>query len=111
MKNIEKHETKLNRMLTEGLEKMGDIVIIGPEAEKRGGITSFNLGKQDSHQVALLMDNSANIMLRSGAHCVHSWFNKHKMAGSVRASLYFYNTEKEVEFFLKNLKKVKKMLM
>ncbi|MFH1770630.1 MAG: cysteine desulfurase [archaeon] len=110
LKNIEKHETKLNKMLTKGLEEIGDITIIGPEAEKRGGIVSFNLGKQDSHQVALLMDNSANIMLRSGAHCVHSWFNKHKMAGSVRASLYFYNTEEEVEFFLENLKKIKKML-
>ncbi|MFH1589453.1 MAG: cysteine desulfurase [archaeon] len=108
--NIEKHELRLTRKLTIGLQKMGDISIIGPGFEHRGGITSFNIRNKDPHQVAMLMDSSANIMLRSGAHCVHAWFNKHKMTGSVRASLYFYNTEEEVDSFLKNLEKVKKLI-
>ncbi|NQU97910.1 cysteine desulfurase [Candidatus Woesearchaeota archaeon] len=109
-KNIEKHEVKLTKKLTKGLEELGDVKIIGPEAEQRGGITSFNIGNHDSHQVALLLDNSSAIMVRSGAHCVHSWFNKHNMDGSVRVSLYLYNTKKEVERFINSLKEVKKLL-
>ncbi|MBC8500751.1 MAG: cysteine desulfurase [Nanoarchaeota archaeon] len=108
--NIEKHEIKLTSKLTNGLEEIGDVSIIGPEAEKRNCITSFNIGKEDPHQIALLLDNSANVMVRSGAHCVHSWFNKHKIKGSIRASLYIYNTEEEVEYFIDNMKKIKKLL-
>ncbi|MBU0472477.1 MAG: cysteine desulfurase [Nanoarchaeota archaeon] len=110
LKNIEKHELMLNKQLTLGLENLGAVKIIGPSVDNRGGITSFNIGSVDSHQVALLLDKSANIMVRSGAHCVHAWFDKHKIPGSVRASFYLYNTEDEVEFFLKKLKEVKNIL-
>lgn len=109
-KNVEKHETKLTTQLSEGLNEIENLNIIGPEAAKRGGITNFNIEGVDPHQIALLLDNSANIMVRSGAHCVHSWFNKHNIEGSVRASLYFYNTESEVETFVKELKKISKVL-
>jgi len=110
MKNIEKHEIKLTKQLTEGLNDIGEVEIIGPDARHRGGITNFNLLNQDPHQVAMLMDSSNKVMLRSGAHCVHSWFEKHRMEGSVRASLYLYNTEEEVEKFLNALADVKKTL-
>lgn len=110
LKNIEKHELKLTKQLSDGLSEIKETSIIGPDSELRGGITSFNLNHYDPHQIALLMDNSANVMLRSGAHCVHSWFNKHKLEGSIRASLYFYNTEEEVEYFIDKLKKVRSLL-
>ncbi len=32
-------------------------------------------------------DKSHNIMMRSGMHCVHSWFHANKLPGSCRASL------------------------
>jgi len=110
LKNIEKHEEKLNSQLTDGLNKYGDVKIIGPSPDKRGGITSFTIGKSDPHQIAMLLDHSANIMIRSGAHCVHSWFNKHKISGTARASLYLYNTPQEVDYFLENIKKIRKLL-
>ena len=46
-----------------------------------------------------MLDQMAGIMVRSGQHCVHSWFNAHQIQGSVRASLYFYNTQEEAELF------------
>ncbi|MBC8495293.1 cysteine desulfurase [archaeon] len=110
LKNIEKQELMLTTKLTKGLESFDNINILGPGPEQRGGITSFNLGKNDPHQIALLLDNSANVMVRSGTHCVHSWFNKHKSPGTVRASVYFYNTEEEVDHFIKSLKKVSTLL-
>lgn len=110
MKNIMKHEVKLTEKLTEGIKGVEGLKIIGPEAEERGGITSFYIEGLDPHQIALMMDKSSGVMVRSGAHCVHSWFNKHDLEGSVRASLYFYNTEEEVENFIESLKKVLKVL-
>ncbi|UCD07388.1 MAG: aminotransferase class V-fold PLP-dependent enzyme [Candidatus Aenigmatarchaeota archaeon] len=103
--NVEKHETELNKRITEGV---GDVVdIIGPrEAGKRSGIFSFNYKKVDPHEIAMMLDEMENICVRSGAHCVHSWFNTHNLKGSVRASIYLYNTLEECEKFIETLKKV-----
>ena len=107
LKKVADHETKLNKMITEALVDNEKIELIGPkEAEKRGGIFSFNIKGMDMHHVARMLDKSKSIMTRSGAHCVHSWFNKHNMKGSVRASLYLYNTEEEVKLFVEEIKKI-----
>jgi len=103
--NVEKHETMLNKIVTEGLA--GVVDIIGPkDAGKRSGIFSFNYRSVDPHEIALMLDQLENICVRSGAHCVHSWFNTHNMKGSVRASFYLYNTPGECEKFVETAKKV-----
>jgi cysteine desulfurase/selenocysteine lyase len=105
MENIMKHETELNRKITEALA--GKVSILGPqEADKRGSIFSFNIGKMDPHEIAIMLDSSAKIMIRSGAHCVHSWFNKHGLKGSARASLYVYNNMADAEKFIKEIEKI-----
>ncbi len=107
---IENHETTLNRAITEALQTENKIRILGPaEAEKRGGIFSFVIEGIDIHHVSKMLDASRGIMTRSGTHCVHSWFNKHGMKGSVRASLYLYNTMQEVEAFVEEVKKIAKL--
>lgn len=103
--NIEKHETELNKLATKHLEEIPQVKIIGPEPEKRGGIISFNVEKIHPHDISAFLDEY-NIMIRSGAHCVHSWFNAHKIDGSARASLYLYNTKKETEKFIEALKRI-----
>jgi len=109
LKNIEKHEIKLNKIITDGLKDY--VEIIGPEnPEERGGIFSFNIKGIEPHEIALILDHSANIMIRSGMHCVHSWFNARKMKGSARASLYFYNTEQEAHRFVEEVKRIIKIL-
>ncbi len=110
LKKIMEHEIKLNKIITEALIDNERIEIIGPEsAEKRSGIFSFNIKGMDMHHVSRILDKTRNIMTRSGAHCVHSWFNKHNMKGSVRASLYLYNTEEEAVIFADEVKKILKL--
>ncbi len=110
MKNVSRHEIKLNRMITESLQSEKKIKVIGPDAGKRAGIFSFNIEKMNPHDVSKILDNSRSIMTRSGMHCVHSWFNKRRLEGSVRASLYLYNTEDEAEIFIEEIKKIVKIL-
>ncbi|UCC91445.1 MAG: aminotransferase class V-fold PLP-dependent enzyme [Candidatus Aenigmatarchaeota archaeon] len=105
--NVERHETGLNKRVTEGIRNFERVSLIGPgDPGKRGGIISFNVGKTNPHEIAMMMDEMENICVRSGAHCVHSWFNAHRMEGSVRASLYIYNTPEECDRFVETLKKV-----
>lgn len=108
MKNISKHEIKLNKKVTEAFLDIG-INILGPEnAELRSGIISFLIKDKDPHEIALMLDSSANIMTRSGAHCVHSWFNAHNLVGTTRASLYLYNNEEDCDKLIEEMKKIVK---
>ncbi|VVB81922.1 Cysteine desulfurase [uncultured archaeon] len=109
MKNIEKHELELNKKITDALAD--EVRLIGPkDPALRSGIFSFNIEGMDMHEIAGILDNSANIAVRAGNHCVHSWFNAHNLKGSVRASVYFYNTLEEVEKFVVEMKKILKFL-
>ncbi len=108
---IQKQEHALNAFITTALQIIPKLHIIGPaDPALRGGIVSFYIDGIDSHQIALTLDRMANITLRSGQHCVHSWFGARGIAGSVRASLYFYNTLEESDLFIQNLEKVLKVL-
>lgn len=108
--NIEKHELKLNTFITTQLASNDRINILGPaDPNLRSGIFSFTIDRVDIHHVSKMLDVSKHIMVRSGAHCVHSWFNEHKMKGSVRASLYLYNTEAEAQVFVDEVGKIAKM--
>ncbi|HTX78616.1 MAG TPA: cysteine desulfurase, partial [Longilinea sp.] len=108
---IQKQERLLNETITEGILKIHGLKLIGPQdAKLRGSIATFYFDDVDSHRVALMLDQMDAIMVRSGQHCVHSWFNAHQLKGSVRASLAFYNTEEEAARFVDNLNKIRKVL-
>jgi cysteine desulfurase/selenocysteine lyase len=108
--DIQKHEIELNKIITQALEDMDGSSIIGPTSpELRGGIISFNIEGIKYHDIAMMLDERANIMIRSGQHCVHSWFNAHGIEGSARVSLYLYNTKEEAKVFIDNLKEISKL--
>ena len=107
---VAEHEHALTRRIDEELRRYDDITIYGPSAERRGGITSFSFRGVDAHDVCLLLDESASVAVRSGRHCVHSWFNTHGVEGTVRVSVYFYNTTDEVAAFLDALRQVHRVL-
>lgn len=101
MDDIHEHEIKLNRIMTDGIKDLPGVEIIGPADPKhRGGICSILLDDLPAHDIAILLDEAAGVMVRSGQHCVHSWFNaRGHTNGSLRASAYMYNTEEEANLF------------
>jgi cysteine desulfurase/selenocysteine lyase len=96
IENIHEYELDLNSYAT---DKMKDIVrIMGPEDPmKRGGILPFQVEGLNAHDIAIMLDELANIAIRSGLHCVHSWFNNRGEESSARASFYLYNTKREID--------------
>ena len=105
MDEVHQHEIRLNSIMTDGIKDLPGIEIIGPlDASERGGICSILMGELPAHDIALLLDEAAGVMVRSGQHCVHSWFNsKGYNNGSLRASAYLYNTEEEARLFAETL--------
>ncbi len=107
LSEIEQHNIKLNRILTDGLSNHDEISLIAPmDPDLRGNTFSFNIKGVDCHDVAMMLDELENIMIRSGMHCVHSWFNHHKINGSARAAMYLYNTEDEMKTFCDTVEKI-----
>jgi cysteine desulfurase/selenocysteine lyase len=111
MENIESHEKKLVKLMYEGLSALPKVEVYGPEPEQRVGIIPFNVGDLNPHDVALALDVSANIMVRSGHHCALP-LSKTILSkpGSVRASLYIYNTKEEVEKLVLTVKEIAETL-
>ncbi|MFH1608807.1 MAG: cysteine desulfurase [Patescibacteria group bacterium] len=108
---IEKHEFKLNKYITDELSKFTQIKIIGPkDASLRSGIINFYIENTDMHKFATILDSMGGIAIRAGRHCVHSWFENKKLLNSARVSLCFYNTKEEAEIFITNLTKILKII-
>jgi len=102
--NILLQENKLNTIISEGLLKIAGIRILGPQdPHLRGSMINFYAEGINPLDLAMVLDESANIMVRAGKHCGHAWYNSRHLDGSVRASLYFYNTQEEAETFVKNV--------
>jgi cysteine desulfurase/selenocysteine lyase len=107
LENIEEHDIQLNKLITERLSNIDEIKMIGPrDPELRGCVFSFNINGMDSHDIAMILDEMENIMIRSGMQCVHSWFNNNNLKGSARASVYLYNKESEANIFSESVIKI-----
>jgi cysteine desulfurase/selenocysteine lyase len=104
--SIERHELRLNAMLTERLKPLeGDhFWLLGPrDPALRGGVVTMSspLGSI-LNAIERLGDAEANIMMRKGMFCVNAYLHRRFDAlgtakNNLRASMYFYNTEEEVE--------------
>ena len=75
------------------------------------GIVSFNIGNHPSHRIADMLD-SRGVCTRSGLHCAPSAHRKLGTVnqGTVRASLSYFNTEKEIDAFYTLLKEIRDLL-
>lgn len=108
--NIMKHELRIARILRELLSEVPDVRILGPE-QPQTGIVSFAVNGVKAEDVALALGN-LGICVRAGFHCaiplVRDFLNE--KLGVIRASLYLYNTEEEVEKFTASLKEVIRLL-
>lgn len=106
---IKKHEEKLIRQLIDGLKGLKGISFIGTmDAVKRVSLVSFNIDGKEPSQVGYILDNEFGIMTRCGTHCAPE---AHKTTGtypqgSIRVSPGYFNTEKEVEEFLRAINKL-----
>lgn len=104
---IEETELRLTKRLFEGMKALPYINIAGSDnAEEHNGIITFTIDDVHPHDSASILNN-AKICVRAGHHCAQPLMKFLGFNSTLRASLYFYNTEEEVDRFLDSLTKVR----
>lgn len=104
--NIEKHSKKLTKELYEGLSEIDNIILYG-DPENIFSIVSFNIAGVNPYDVSKILDETANICVRSGFHCAIPSLNLIGAAeGSIRASIHCYNNKEDVEKLIESIEEI-----
>lgn len=108
VENIHSIETELITRLIEGLKEIKSVRLVAPDLRDRLPVASFRVDGKTVSEVGYELDENYGICVRVGLHCspwAHQTFGTFP-EGTVRASLSVFNTEDEVDYFLKAMKEV-----
>ena len=108
LKNIFNYETKLHDYAFDQMNKIPEIRFVGT-AQKKASVISFLIEGAHPFDIGTLLDQMG-IAIRTGHHCTQPLMDWFDIPGTARASFSFYNTEEEVDLFIKALKKCVTML-
>lgn len=104
---IRKTEEELTTRLMDGLSRIPEITVYGSsDPAKHCGIVTFSIEGCHPHDVASVLDTE-HIAVRAGHHCAQPLMKWLQVNATTRASLYFYNTEEEVDRFVAAAGKVR----
>jgi cysteine desulfurase/selenocysteine lyase len=102
--NIEMREAELLTYANERLSSIGGLKIYGESASK---ISTLSFLLKDIHQydTGMILDK-LGIAVRTGTHCAQPLMDRFGIAGTVRASICFYNTKEEIDKLATGLEKI-----
>jgi cysteine desulfurase/selenocysteine lyase len=105
--DFEKEHTRLldiARWLSQELRSMG-MTVYGRHDDNDAAVVSFLHPTMNSEDMAHLLD-ARGFAVRTGHHCAQPLLERLNITGTVRASLYFYNTREEVESLVKYMREI-----
>jgi cysteine desulfurase / selenocysteine lyase len=104
---VETRQRELNSLVTRALEDERRVQRLGPAAPAdRPSVFAFTLDGVDPHDTAVFLDEGYNVMVRSGMHCVHSFYERRGLPGNVRASFYLYNDRHDAETLVRGVQEL-----
>jgi cysteine desulfurase/selenocysteine lyase len=107
---IEQQEKLLTRRIIDGMRDMSFIKVFGPkDPEAHHGIVTFVIDGVHPHDTASIL-NEDRVCIRAGHHCAQPLMQFLQVGSTARASVYFYNTEQEVDRFLEALSGVRSVM-
>ena len=92
---IFEHDAQLTAYALERLADLPGIRLLGPQPP-RGAVVSFVMQAAHPHDLTTFADQRG-LALRGGHHCNQPLMRRFGLAGTTRASFYFYNTTEEVD--------------
>lgn len=107
---IQERELLLTRRAFDGLTSIPHVTVLGSKnPEEHTGILSFTVDQVHPHDVSAVLE-SDGIAVRAGHHCAQPLLTFLGVRSATRASLMFYNTEEEVDTFLKSVSTIRRRM-
>jgi len=103
---VQEHVKKLADVLIHELQRTPYVEVYGPKDETQHSIVSFNVKGLHPHDVSQYL-STWKVAVRSGHHCAQPQLKRIGVPATCRASVYFYNTEADVERMLEAIKNIK----
>ncbi len=122
---IREHEQKLIRRLIDGLLQFDNVIVYGDteNISDRVGVVTFNFTDLNSYNLAVNLSGRGGVAIRRGAFCAHPYVwrlmgipqedlenyvdcGDGGTPGMIRISFGIYNTEEEVDEFLRLLPEI-----
>ncbi|MDR0521725.1 MAG: cysteine desulfurase [Planctomycetaceae bacterium] len=104
LESIKQYEHRLLTHTLNEMEQIPGIRIIGTPRE-RAGVISFVHDRLNTEEINQALA-AEGIALRAGHHCAQPILRRFGCESTVRASLAFYNTLEETDFFINTLKNI-----
>jgi cysteine desulfurase/selenocysteine lyase len=108
MEAVATHERELVSYALERLEEIPGVDVLGPAADKKGGVAAFTLEGVHPHDVAQILDHYG-VAVRAGHHCAQPLHEKFGITATTRASFYVYSMKEEVDKLVAGIYQVKKI--
>ena len=108
MEVVAAHEREMVTYALERLEEIPGVKVLGPSAEKKGGVAAFTLEGVHPHDIAQILDRTG-IAIRAGHHCAQPLHEKFGITATARASFYVYSLKEEVDKLVAGIYDVKKI--
>lgn len=107
---IQKQELLLTTQLMDGLKKVPHVQIQGsPDPKEHCGIVSFTIDGVHPHDISSILD-ADGIAVRAGHHCAQPLMQQIGVMATTRASMYFYNTEEDIEKLLASVQTIRRRM-
>ena len=107
---IREREEILTARLMEKISELPYIRVFGSkDPKKHCGIVTFTMDGVHPHDVSSVL-NEDHVCVRAGHHCAQPLMQYLGVGSTARASLYFYNTEDEVDRFIDRLSAIREVM-
>lgn len=109
MDAVHAHERELVRYTMARLEEVPGLHILGPAAERRGGVVAFTLAGVHPHDIADIL-GGLGICIRAGLHCAEPLHQRFGVPATARASFYVYTVPEDIDALIAGLHEVRRVM-
>ena len=108
MEHVFAHDRELVAYAMERMAEVEGLKILGPAADRRGGVVAFTLEGIHPHDVATVLD-ADGVCVRAGHHCAMPLHDLLGVPASARASFHCYSLREEVDAMITGLRRAQKI--